>query len=67
MNMFRLLGTAIGILVVCASAYWGAFDFVQLTQANQKITQEAAPKMLTIANIFFLLHPGSVGTIQSAG
>jgi hypothetical protein len=28
---------------------------------------QSAPKMLTIVTIFFLLHPGSVGTIQSTG
>ena len=27
----------------------------------------SAPKMLTIANIFFLLLPGSVGAFQSTG
>ncbi|MEM1168988.1 MAG: hypothetical protein AAGJ08_07925 [Cyanobacteria bacterium P01_H01_bin.35] len=37
--MLRLFGTAIGIFVVGISAYWGALDFMRLTQANQKITE----------------------------
>jgi len=39
--MFRPFGTAIGIFVVGISAYWGALDFLQLSQANQELTQSA--------------------------
>ena len=39
--MFPLFGTEIGIFVVVISTYWGALDFMGLTQANQKITQSA--------------------------
>lgn len=39
--MFRLFGTAIGLFVVGISAYWGTLDFMQLTQANQKLTEFA--------------------------
>jgi hypothetical protein len=41
----------------------GYFDDLLGSRAMDK----AAPKTLTIANIFFLFHPGSVGTIQSTG
>ncbi|NEO28928.1 MAG: hypothetical protein F6K36_00390 [Symploca sp. SIO3C6] len=40
-NIFRFFGTVIGIFVVCAFAYWGIVDFIQLAQANQRLTQEA--------------------------
>lgn len=41
-------------------------DYLYLTPVKL-INVRTAPKMLTIANIFFLLHSGSVGTIQSTG
>ncbi|NEQ36752.1 MAG: hypothetical protein F6K40_10870 [Okeania sp. SIO3I5] len=39
--MLRIFGTGIGIFVVGISTYWGALDFMRLTQANQKLTQSA--------------------------
>lgn len=39
--MLRILGTVIGIFVVGFSSYWGAVDFIQLTQANQRLTESA--------------------------
>ncbi len=39
--MFSLFGTAIGIFVVGISTYWGALDFMRLTQVNQKLAQSA--------------------------
>ncbi|NEP77468.1 MAG: hypothetical protein F6K17_36995 [Okeania sp. SIO3C4] len=39
--MFRLFGTAIGIFVVGISTYWGALDFMQLTQTNQQLAESA--------------------------
>jgi len=39
--MFRIVGTAVGIFVVGISAYWGFFDFIRLSQANQKLQKSA--------------------------
>ena len=39
--MFRIFGTAIGIFVVAISTYWGALDFMRLTEANQQLAQSA--------------------------
>ncbi|GGA15054.1 hypothetical protein CYANOKiyG1_28780 [Okeania sp. KiyG1] len=39
--MFRILGKGIGIFVVGISTYWGALDFMRLTEANQQLAQSA--------------------------
>ncbi|GGA15066.1 hypothetical protein [Okeania sp. KiyG1] len=40
-HMFRIFGKGIGIFVVGISAYWGALDFMRLTEANQQLAQSA--------------------------